>query len=136
MELTRKTEYAIAMLTELALTPGAQPVQSRQIAERRRLPENLVPQITAMLSKKGWIEGTRGVGGGIRLITDPATISILDVIELVEGPIYLNHCLKSGACSGRQGCSLRQVWSQAQDALLEVFRHATIAQLAAQEPRE
>ncbi len=136
MELTRKAEYAIAMLTELALHPGTQPVQSRQIAERRRLPETLVPQIAAMLSKKGWIEGTRGVGGGIRLTADPAAISVLDVIELVEGPIYLNHCLKSGNCSGRTGCPLRQVWSKAQDALLDVFRQSTIAQLAEQENRE
>lgn len=132
MELTRKTEYAIAVLTELALEKGNL-VQSRQIAERRQLPENLVPQIVAMISKKGWIEGTRGVGGGIRLTTDPATISVLDVIELVEGPIYVNRCLKSGACSGRAGCSLRQVWSRAQDALVDVFRQTSIADLAKQD---
>ncbi len=129
MELTRKAEYAIAILTELASQDSNQPIQSREVAQRRSIPENLIPQIVATLSKRGWVEGTRGVGGGIRLVTDPQSISILDVIELIEGPIYINRCLKGGVCQNERSCSLRRVWSKAQDALLSVFRETSIADL-------
>jgi Rrf2 family protein len=129
MELTRKTEYAIAILTELAEQESDRPLQSKEVGRRRNIPQSLVPRIVATLSNKGWIEGTRGVGGGIRLVVDPATISVLDVIELIEGPIHINYCLKSGQCAKESRCLLHRVWVAAQEAMEDVFRSTTIAEL-------
>lgn len=134
MELTRKSEYAIAVLVELASCGSEQPIQSREVAARRVIPENLVPQIVAMLSRQGWVEGTRGVGGGVRLVADPARISLLDVIQLVEGPLRINRCLQSGVCSRENNCTLRPVWTKAQAALTEAFRQTSIADLVEPPP--
>lgn len=129
MELTRKTEYAIAVLLELASLDSSQPIQSKEVAARRDIPENLVPQIMAMLSKKGWVAGTRGVGGGVKLVADPEQITVLDVIELVEGPMHINRCLEEGVCDRELSCTLRPVWLEAQEAMLQVFRRMTISEL-------
>ena len=71
MELTRKAEYAIAALVDLASQEKGAFTLSREIAKRQRIPSNFIPQIMATLSRKGWVEGVRGSGGGVRLRVPP-----------------------------------------------------------------
>jgi Rrf2 family iron-sulfur cluster assembly transcriptional regulator len=131
MELTRKADYAVSVLTELAAHVDDGPMQSKEVAVRRSIPENLVAQIVSMLGKQGWVEGTRGVGGGIRLAADPAQISVLDVVEMVEGPVHVNLCTRSdSACPNESTCPVHPVWVKAEKAFTDVLRTTTIADLA------
>ncbi|MGE5576951.1 MAG: RrF2 family transcriptional regulator [Syntrophothermus sp.] len=128
--ITRKAEYAISLLVDLALHKDGF-ILSKEIAQRQRIPSNLLPQIAAILGKKGWVRGTRGAGGGLQLAMDPARISVEDVIRLIEGPIALNKCLvDEDGCEKRSECPLHGVWAKAQLQMLEVLGGTTIRDLA------
>lgn len=127
--ITRKVEYAISLLVDLALHEDGFTL-SRQIAQRQRIPSNLLPQIAAILGKKGWVHGIRGAGGGLRLAVDPARITVEDVIQLIEGPIALNKCLvDEGRCDKQPECPVHGVWAKAQLRMLEVLGGTTIRDL-------
>jgi Rrf2 family protein len=85
--ITKKAEYAVIILTELAAHPPGTIITSKEIAAGRSIPVNLVVQLLAVLKEAGWTEGTRGPAGGIKLITDPQYINLRSVIEAVDGPI-------------------------------------------------
>ena len=85
MQLTRKAEYAIAAMVDLAYHRDEPYVLSRDVALREDIPPKLVAQIVSALGKAGWVKGTRGSQGGIRLVVDPAAVTAKDIIELIEG---------------------------------------------------
>ncbi len=129
MEVTKKAEYAISALLELAINHG-QFVSSKEIALRRNIPRNFLPQIIAILGTEGWVEGVRGPGGGVRLVSDPDKITILDVLELIEGPIALTRCLASeGNCVNEGSCQLHPIWAKAQKAMIQVLTDITLADI-------
>lgn len=131
MEITRKAEYAISALLDLALLPSGEFTLSKDIAKRQGIPPNFLPQIMASLSRHGWVEATRGAGGGVRLSIDPAEVTLQAVIEIMEGPIAINKCLVGeGACQNQCLCPLHNVWAKAQFAMLGVLGNTTIADLA------
>ncbi|HKM17937.1 MAG: Rrf2 family transcriptional regulator [Firmicutes bacterium] len=127
MEITKKAEYAISALLELAMNPG-QYISSKEIASRQNIPANFLPQIVALLGNRGWVEGMRGPGGGVRLIGDPRKISVLEIVELIEGRIAITKCLSvGGSCSREDNCPLNPVWKKVQNAMLAVLSHTTLA---------
>lgn len=129
MEITKKTEYAVNALVELASNEG-EFISSKVIAARQEIPANFLPQIIALLGTKGWVVGVRGPGGGVRLDADPQTITIKDVIELTEGPIAISKCLSGGEDCTREGrCPIQPVWKEAQEAFVKVLEGKTIADL-------
>ncbi|HOL17706.1 MAG TPA: Rrf2 family transcriptional regulator [Bacillota bacterium] len=129
--ITKKAEYAITTLTELAkLKPGEQ-ITTREIARRRNIPINLIVQLVSTLRDAGWVASTRGPGGGIMLACNPDHISLRQVIELYDGPISITRCLlQDGPCHNQVECSLRGVWAEAQEKMLEVLEGVTIKKLA------
>lgn len=134
LEVTRKTEYAISALVELAKYPGKY-ISSKTIAERQEIPSNFLPQIIALLGSHGWVAGMRGPGGGVRLEVDPTTIAVKDVIELIEGEIAVARCLSDKlTCSKAGSCPLQPVWLEAQTAFLTVLERFTIADLVENTP--
>jgi Rrf2 family protein len=136
MEITRKTEYAVSALVELASHPGEY-ISSKVIAGRQEIPVNFLPQIIALLGTRGWVVGVRGPGGGVRLEVDPATITLEDVIELVEGPIAISKCLAGDLECPRKGeCPMQPIWIEAQQAFVDVLRSRTIADLVQNTPEK
>ncbi len=135
--ITKKAEYAIIILTELASYPEGTVVTSKEIARSRAIPPNLVVQLLAVLKEKGWTGGTRGPSGGIRLLVDPSDINLRQVIEKIDGPIGITRCLFSDTpCQNRTHCSLRGVWARAQQNMLSVLEEVTIMDLAEKAPRD
>ncbi|NMA61466.1 MAG: Rrf2 family transcriptional regulator [Firmicutes bacterium] len=129
MEITKKTEYAVSALVELASNPGEY-ISSKTIAARQDIPANFLPQIMALLGTTGWVLGVRGPGGGVRLEVDPSTITIRDVIELIEGPIAISKCMSHEFSCNRDGrCPMQPVWREAQEAFVNVLGQRTIADL-------
>jgi len=86
-----------------------------------------------MLCRRGLIQSHRGANGGFELAADAKTVSLLDVVEALEGPIQLNVCLgEYGTCGRKSWCPAHKVWVEAQEALVGVLRRASIADLARQ----
>lgn len=129
--ITKKAEYAISTLVELAsLEPGEQ-ITTREIAQRRRIPANLIVQLVSTLREAGWVSSTRGPGGGITLSANPAELSLRKVIELYDGSIGITRCLmQDRPCNNQVECSLRGIWAEAQAKMVDVLERVTILELA------
>jgi len=126
VEVTKKAEYAISALIELALHRG-EFISSKEIAQRQNIPPNFLPQIMATLGSRGWVEGVRGPGGGVRLLVSPDNITVREVVELIEGPVAITRCLMREAnCSQLGRCPLHSTWARAQEALLNVLGDTTL----------
>jgi len=77
------------------------------------------------------VSSTRGTGGGFTLVKDPNEITLLDVLEAIEGQIALNVCLLNGnSCENRPICAVHEVWREAQDSLIELLKRRSFAELA------
>ncbi len=130
LRLTKRTDYAIRACLLLAVSPDV-PVSSRRIAQRMAVPDRFLPQVLSDLARAGIIESTSGKLGGYRLRRDPAELTLLDLIETIEGPSRSEQCvLEEHPCGDDHACALHSVWSAAQSALIQVLAGTTLAEIA------
>ena len=101
MRLTAKSEYGVLAAIDLACNYGAGPVSAREIAERREIPPRFLEQLFVSLRRAGIVTAVRGAKGGFVLTRDPSEITVLDVVEALEGPLAVER-LRSAAAS--RGC--------------------------------
>ncbi|HUN65164.1 MAG TPA: Rrf2 family transcriptional regulator [Bacteroidota bacterium] len=133
MQLTMTGEYAIRAILSLAADPDGKAQQISDIARNWEIPENLLRKIIPQLSRAGLIHTRRGTNGGIRLAIPADVLTLLDVIEAVEGKLSLNRCLiHSDFCHRERSCPVHGVWCEAQSALKQILRQKTFAELARQ----
>ena len=131
MQITRAADYAVRVLVYLAgLAPGTR-VRRSTLAEASDAPEDFLSKVLQRLVAAGLISSHRGAGGGFELAGPPDRISLLRVVEAIDGPVELNICVASGpGCERQLSCAVHPVWVKAQDALLEVLNGESIAKLA------
>ncbi len=131
MKFTRKTDYALRAMQYLtrrhyeALESGvpAAPVSVPVIAGDSGLSLRFLSGIMANLSRKGIVKAVPGPGGGLTLGRPPESITILDIVETVEGPINLMDCMSHPeTCGDANGCSIMGVLHTAQGALVNSLR--------------
>lgn len=130
MQVTRASEYAMLGLLALSRrSPGAVEMVD-VLAREEGVPPSFLGKIFQSLSKAGIVKSARGSGGGFSLVRIPAEITVLEVIEAVEGPIALQRCLETDSdCTHREGCALCGLFSEAQDRVKEVFGRTSVAEL-------
>ncbi len=128
MKLGRRSKYAVRALVELTLYPERCPHGTGKVARRTRMPEAFVGQILGQLVRNGIVEGRRGAGGGFCLAVPPEEVSVLDVVEALDGEPRV-----AGTPSPDEPVAVRRVWEEAVEALERVLARHTIAELAAEE---
>ncbi len=137
MELSLKSEYAILALLELASHFAAsQPLQSRQIASQRNIPDRYLEHLLATLRRNGLVRSQRGSKGGYLLAREPWSISILDIICCIEGSDAPSSIATNGQKSNLdvQAMSVvRELWQAAQKAATDVLGNCTLKDLYEQE---
>lgn len=95
-------------------------MQSSDLAEAIDTTQAYLPQIMSPLVHMGWVDSKRGPTGGYQLAADPVTISVLDLIEAVEGKTDTETCvLRGGPCGGATQCAIHEPWKAARTALLD-----------------
>ena len=128
LQITRQTEYAIRGLQELARRNENAPVQLKLIAGSCEVSEAFLAKIFQMLGQAGIVKSHRGVKGGFSLARPAEEISLRDVVEVCEGGIVLNHCLrKVNPCKDAGTCAVADVWREAQDALTGALDRTNLA---------
>jgi|Deesub1362A_J573_1020465.scaffolds.fasta_scaffold14301_3 Rrf2 family protein len=136
MQLTRAGEYAVRCALFLAMQEPRRVVTRSEIVRRMQVPFHFLGKIAQALSRAGVIEIRKGARGGYRLARPAEDISLLEVVEAIEGPIFLNQCLvRPQSCSRSSFCAVHQVWAQAQERMREVLGSASLAELAECEKR-
>jgi Rrf2 family protein len=132
LELTRRADYAVRVMLVLAADP--QRLSATTIASRMAIPPRFIPHVMRDLVAAGLVAATPGRSGGYRPARDPASVTVLEVIEAIEGDGRRRTCVLRNAPCGRDGfCAIHHVFSAGQDALLDELGRATLADVAGHE---
>ena len=122
MQITRQADYAVRAILHLAQN-GHQRMATSVIAEEQRIPPSFLAKIVSQLSIAGLLHTSRGAHGGVTLARSARDITLLEVIEAIDGPIQLNECVtEESICTFLDVCPLRSVWCEAQDELVRKMK--------------
>ncbi|MEI7729047.1 MAG: Rrf2 family transcriptional regulator [Verrucomicrobiota bacterium] len=134
MHISRAVEYGVLGLMALARRPIGAVVMIDEVSREEDIPKSFLAKIFQSLAKAGLVRSVRGTGGGFALTKTPEEITILDVIQAVEGPIALQRCLDvNSSCVHTESCALCSIFAVAQDRLKETFAATSLATLARQQ---
>ncbi len=126
MQITRQADYALRAMVYLARLGPDERAATKKIAEVQKIPPSFLAKIISQLSIAGLIDTSRGAHGGVLLARPAAQISLLEVVEAIDGPIALNDCTVSpGKCDNAGNCPLHEIWQEVQDDLVAKLRQTT-----------
>jgi Rrf2 family transcriptional regulator, cysteine metabolism repressor len=121
ISITSKSPYAVLALAELGRSAGTEPVPIGELARKRQVPVQFLEQLFAALRRAGVISSQRGVKGGYRFAREPSTVTGLEIVELLDGPL---------------GHDSEGVFADAAEAARKVLAQTTIADVIEREARE
>lgn len=129
LSLTKRCEYGIRLLLHLASLPDEQRMTAGELAQVCDIPAGNVPTIVNVLARSGILMCSPGRGGGCQLAVDPSEVSMLQIVETLDGPLEIARCLlDSRRCHDRDPeCAVHQAWSQGRDAAIRSLAQTTLA---------
>jgi len=131
MQITRASDYAVRVMIHLAGLPRGSKLQQADLSKATDVSGHFLSKVLQRLVRAQLIRSQRGAGGGFALAVPADSISLLSVVEAMEGPLRLNLCLEDGPrCNRESWCPAHQVWVTAQAAIGKVLGAASIAALA------
>ena len=130
IRLTKAGEYGLRAIRYLVENGEEPRVSIGDISEHKNIPEPFLRKLFKPLVKNDIIHSTRGVAGGVRLARKPEDITVLEVVEALEGPLALNDCLLTDAeCEFMTECGMHDVWDEAQAAMAKVLQSKNLNDL-------
>lgn len=133
MQITRQADYAVRAVLHLARMGNTERAATSTVAKEQHIPPSFLAKIISQLSIAGLLHTSRGARGGVTLARDPQDITLLEVVEAIDGPIRLNECISNeGACTFDENCPIKTVWCQAQEELVQRLKNTSFAYLMAQ----
>jgi Rrf2 family protein len=133
--ISRRLDYGLHMMLALAQEKNNQPQSTASLSKKLDMPLPFMHQIAHALMQSGLIKATPGPRGGLRLNQAPGEISVLNIVEALEGPITLNHCPDCGDSSPvQESCLAHSVWDELQQKIVLHLESITLdAMLAGKE---
>jgi Rrf2 family protein len=121
ISITTKSPYALQALVELGRSGGPAPVPIGELARRRDIPVQFLEQLFAVLRRAGVLRSQRGVKGGYSFAREPSEITVLELVELLDGPV---------------GADAKGVFAEAAGAARDVLAKTTVADVIERERRD
>jgi Rrf2 family protein len=126
MQITRQADYALRAVIYLSRLGPEQRAATSQIAIEQRIPPSFLAKIVSQLSVAGLLQTSRGARGGVSLARSPQEITVLEVVEAIDGPILLNECVGcGGVCTFGDTCPMKPVWTETQADLVSKLNNVT-----------
>ncbi|MBU0716925.1 MAG: Rrf2 family transcriptional regulator [Planctomycetes bacterium] len=136
MRISTKGRYGLRAMYELARGFGNGPLRMSAIAERQGLSRKHLHTLLTSLKSAGLVRGIRGPGGGFVLAKAPSRIRLSEVLDALEGPLVLVHCVPDQrACDRADRCPTRKVWQRLTGAIEEILHGATLEDLVGREAK-
>ena len=131
MKISTKGRYALRLMLDLATCDPNVFVTIKSISQRQDISEKYLEQIITQLNKAHFVKSARGAQGGYKLIKDPKSITVGEVLRLMEGSLAPVSCLEKGHmdCSRSANCVTLVLWKEIQDAIDNIVDHTTLADL-------
>lgn len=126
LEITQRADLAVRALVALARSSGR--LKSADLADALGTTPGFVPQVMGPLVQAGWVRSDPGPTGGYELAADLEELSVLEVIEAIDGPTENGRCVVAGGlCAARQPCSLHVAWASARQELVTSLGSTSVA---------
>ncbi len=120
MQITKQADYAVRAVLYLSRLGIGNRAATSKIAEDQHIPTSFLAKIISQLAVAGLLHTSRGARGGVTLARKPKDITLLEVVEAIDGPIRLNECVhSSGLCAFEDDCPLTSIWQKAQRELVK-----------------
>jgi Rrf2 family protein len=130
MKISTKGRYGLRTLMDVAVHQADGPVNLHDIAERQGISSKYLWQIVNLLKTAGFVRGMRGPKGGYLLLRAPEAITLLDVIQILEGPISLVECVDDSTyCARTNDCVAHSVWAEVSQAVRDALARVTLAEI-------
>jgi len=127
--MTQRADLAVRALVVLSRSPER--LKSADVAGALGTTPGFVPQVMSPLVRAGWVRSDPGPTGGYRLAADLAALSVLQVIEEIDGPTESGRCVVAGGlCAARQPCALHVAWARARQELTTSLGSMSVAAVA------
>jgi Rrf2 family protein len=137
LKLTKKADYGLIALKHLAVTSGGVSSSAKAIAECYGIPLHLMAKILQKLTKIGMLESLPGANGGYKLARAASSITALEVIRAIDGPIILTSCFTAhGECDQSEKCTVREPLRKVHEGILQLLNAITISDMSKDEPKE
>jgi Rrf2 family protein len=132
MLLTRAADYAVRVMIQMAKLPEGQRTSLPELATATHAPHSFLSKVLQTLSKAGMVRSWRGNDGGFEILSPGRKATLREVVEAVDGPLFLNVCLTSGdSCALEQLCPAHEVWVRAQMAVMNILDGVSVTQMSA-----
>ena len=127
MKISTKGRYGLRILIDLAMHDPGRPRMLRDIAESQQISENYISRLVIDLRRAKLVRSVRGVNGGFHLAKRPDEITLLEVLETMEGPLSVVECVRSPEkCKRQTLCPARNIWTQLNEGIRELTRNITL----------
>jgi FeS assembly SUF system regulator len=112
MRLSSLADYAVVMMAAMARHCGGTRTNAALLSEETGIPAPTVQKLVSRLSSAGLLNSVRGAGGGFRLARPAAAITLVEIVEAIEGPIAMTACVETGRhdCSLEGHCAVQPHW--------------------------
>ncbi len=131
LRLSKMTDYAVVIMAHLARTPG-RVVSSAELAEETSLQPATVAKLLRQLQQAGLLASQRGVAGGYGLDRGPASISVAQIVEAIEGPVALTACIEghqTASCAIERCCPVGGGWARINEAIKGALENVSLAEM-------
>ena len=130
LKLVRADDYAVRAMIHLACLPEGTTALRNEIAEAQTIPGSFMAKILRRLVRARLLNSSRGVKGGFCLAKPASEISMLDILQAIEGPLSIARCVPDPrGCEWASGCPAEAVWSSVQTAVTDILQNADLETL-------
>jgi Rrf2 family protein len=130
--ISRRLDYGLQLMVALGDQPDNRPQSTAGLAEKLNIPLPFLHQIGHMLMQAGLIKASPGPHGGIRLNRSPEQITLLNIVEILEGPVALHPCPDASSdCQDEENSTTRQTWAVLQNKVTDHLRNITLESMVA-----
>jgi Rrf2 family protein len=135
LKLSKKADYGLMAVKHLATHGAEGSCSATDIAEAYGIPVALMAKVLQTLAKRGLVTARHGSSGGYQLARDASTITALDVISAIDGPLFITSCMTSrGECYQTPTCTVREPLRRVNESILQVLSTITISQMNEEPP--
>ena len=136
LKLTKKADYGLIAVRHLATHGADGACSAADIAQLYSISSPLMAKVLQKLAKHGVVTARHGSSGGYQLARDPSSITALEVISAIDGPLFITSCKTSrGDCYQTSTCTVREPLRRVNESILQVLSTVTISQLS-EDPHE
>jgi len=130
MKISTKGRYGLRILLDLALHSGEKLRLIRDIAQSQQISEKYISRLIIDLRRAGMVKSVRGSKGGYELAKAPKEITLLDVVEVMEGPLSIVDCVRDPGCCRRNNiCATREIWQNLNSEFRESMQKITLQEI-------